>query len=227
MFRREIPIIGIDGLKKLEKSHVAIFGVGGVGGFVAEILARSGVGELTIVDFDRVSISNINRQIIALNSTVGKLKVDVLEERLLDINPNLVIHKFPIFIDKASLNDISFDFSYVCDAVDNVTAKLLIIEKAKRFNVPVISSMGTGNKINPQLFQIKDINQTKVCPLAKVVRTELRKRGISGVNVLYSEEEPIKSPLFDNGKNVPASISFTPSVAGILIGRYIILDLIK
>ena len=222
MFEREIPIIGEAGFKKLQNSHVAVFGVGGVGGFICETLARSGIGEISLFDFDTVAESNINRQIIATTKTIGRLKVDVLKERLLEINPALRVNIYPIFIDSKAIEEIKFNFSYICDAVDNVTAKLLIIEKAKKYNIPIISSMGTGNKINPLMFKIKDINQTKVCPLARVMRLELKKRGITNVKVLYSEEEPFK-----NGSRTPSSISFTPSIAGILIAREVILDLIK
>ncbi len=222
MFEREIPIIGEEGFEKLQNSHVAVFGVGGVGGFICETLARAGIGEISLFDFDTVAESNINRQIIATTKTIGRLKVDVLEERLQDINPKLKIHKYPIFIGVETINAINFSFDYVCDAVDNVTAKLLIIEKAKVNNIPIISSMGTGNKIDPLRFQIKDINQTKVCPLARVIRLELKKRNIKDVKVLYSEEEPIK-----NGSRIPSSISFTPSIAGILIAREVILKLVN
>lgn len=227
MFSREIPLIGAEGYEKLKKAHVAVFGVGGVGGFICEMLARAGVEEITVVDFDKVSLSNINRQIIALQSTLGRLKVEVIKERLEGINPNIKVHMLPLFVNQDTIKEIDFHFSYICDAVDNVTAKILLIEEAKKRNIPIISSMGTGNKLNPTLFKIKDINQTKVCPLARVMRLELRKRNITNVPVLYSEEEPQKANFYEGNKAVPASVCFTPSVAGILIARHVILDLIK
>lgn len=222
MFRRSVPLIKEAGLKKLNNSHVCIFGVGGVGGFVVEALARAGVGQITIVDFDTVNESNINRQIIALHSTVGMKKIDVLEKRIKDINPDCTVNKYDLFINNENINEFDFNsYSYVIDCVDNVLAKLAIITKAKESDIPVISSMGTGNKLDPKKFQITDISKTTVCPLAKVIRLELRKREIKGVKVLFSTEEPIKSPDFIS------SISFVPSSAGLLIAREVILDLIK
>lgn len=222
MFRRSIPLIGEAGIAKLNDSHVCVFGVGGVGGFVVEALARCGIGEITIVDFDTINDSNINRQIIALHSTLDKKKIDVLEDRIKDINPKCIVHKYDTFVNADNINDFDFkSFSYVADCVDNVTAKLAIISKAKEFSIPVISSMGTGNKLDPKRFQITDISKTTVCPLAKVIRLELRKRDIKGVKVLFSTEEPIKSSDFI------ASISFVPSSAGLLIAREVILDLLN
>jgi len=222
MFRRSIPLIGEAGIAKLNDSHVCVFGVGGVGGFVVEALARCGIGEITIVDFDTINDSNINRQIIALHSTLDKKKIDVLEDRIKDINPKCIVHKYDTFVNADNINDFDFEsFSYVADCVDNVTAKLAIISKAKEFSIPVISSMGTGNKLDPKRFQITDISKTTVCPLAKVIRLELRKRDIKGVKVLFSTEEPIKSSDFI------ASISFVPSSAGLLIAREVILDLVN
>lgn len=222
MFSRSIPLIKESGIAELKDSHVCVFGVGGVGGFVVEALARAGVGQITIVDFDTVNESNINRQIIALHSTVGMKKIDVLEKRIKDINPDCTVNKYDLFINNENINEFDFNsYSYVIDCVDNVTAKLAIITKAKESDIPVISSMGTGNKLDPKKFQITDISKTTVCPLAKVIRLELRKREIKGVKVLFSTEEPIKSPDFIS------SISFVPSSAGLLIAREVILDLIK
>ena len=228
MFQREIPIIKEEGLKKLQDSNVLLFGLGGVGGILAETLVRCGIGKITIVDFDIVNESNKNRQIIALNSTIGMKKTEALKNRLLDINENLNIETQDLFIDANTINEFDFTkYNYVIDAVDNVTAKILIIEKAKQNNVKVISSMGTGNKIDPSKFQIKDISKTTMCPLAKVMRLELRKRNIKDVKVLFSIEEPIKSDLEENGKLVVSSIMFNVAVAGIMIAREVILDTIN
>ncbi len=222
MFSRCYPLIGEEGINKLKSSHICIFGVGGVGGFVVEALVRSGVGEITIVDFDTVNESNINRQIIALHSTIGLKKIDVLEKRIKDINPNCIVNKYDLFINNENIDTFNFkSYDYVIDCVDNVTAKLSIITRAKENNINIISSMGTGNKLDPKKFIITDISKTIVCPLAKVIRLELRKREIKGVKVLYSTEEPVKSPDFIS------SISFVPSSAGLLIAREVILDIVK
>lgn len=222
MLSRCYPLIGEDGIIKLKSSHICVFGVGGVGGFVVEALVRCGIGEITIVDFDIINESNINRQIIALHSTIGLKKIDVLEKRIKDINPNCIVNKYDLFINNDNINSFDFKkFNYVIDCVDNVTAKLAIITRAKENNINIISSMGTGNKLDPKKFKIKDISKTAVCPLAKVIRLELRKREIKGVKALYSEEEPVKSPDFIS------SISFVPSSAGLLIAREVILDIVK
>lgn len=222
-FSRTESLIGKDAVGKLLTSKVIVFGVGGVGSYVCEALARAGVGTLDIVDKDVVDVTNINRQLIALNSTVGKPKVQVCAERLKDINPQ--IHVTPHQCFYLPENSQQFDFSkydYVVDAIDNVTAKIDIICKAKQAGVSVISSMGTGNKLDPMAFKVADIEKTKVCPLAKVVRKELRKRGVEGVKVVYSEEEPVNT-----GNRTPASISFVPSAAGLLIAKTVIDDLTK
>lgn len=222
MLSRCYPLIGEVGINKLKSSHICVFGVGGVGGFVVEALVRCGIGEITIVDFDIINESNINRQIIALHSTIGLKKIDVLEKRIKDINPNCIVNKYDLFINNDNINSFDFKkFNYVIDCVDNVTAKLAIITRAKENNINIISSMGTGNKLDPKKFKITDISKTAVCPLAKVIRLELRKREIKGVKVLYSEEEPVKSPDFIS------SISFVPSSAGLLIAREVILDIVK
>ena len=221
-FSRTAQLIGEENVKNLFSKHVIVFGCGGVGGFVVEALARSGIGKISLVDNDSVNISNINRQIIALHSTVGKQKVDVLKNRILDINPNCQVFTFNTFFLPENSN--SFDFSqydYVVDAVDTVTAKIEIIKKSKDANVPIISSMGTGNKLNPLAFKVADISKTNVCPLARVMRNELKKRGISKVKCVYSEELPVIQT------QTPASIAFVPSVAGLLIASEVIKDLMK
>ena len=220
-FKRTESLIGHEAVDKLLNSNVIVFGVGGVGSYVCEALARAGVGYMEIVDKDEVDITNINRQLIALHSTVGMPKVEVCKERLKDINPNMeVISRQCFYLPERS---DEFDFSkydYVVDAVDNVTAKLDIICKAKAAGVPVISSMGTGNKLDPMAFKVADIEKTKVCPLAKVMRKELKKRGVTKVKVVYSEEEPQNTD-----SRTPASISFVPSAAGLLIAKTVIDDL--
>ena len=219
-FERTSLLIGEEAISKLNNSKVLIFGVGGVGGYVAEALARTGVGSITIVDKDTVSESNINRQIIALHSTVGKDKVDVLKERMLDINPELQVDARKCFF--LPDNSHEFDFSqydYIVDAVDTVTAKLQIIVQAKEAGVPVISAMGAGNKVHPEMFEIADIYKTEMCPLAKVMRRELKNRGIKKLKVVYSKEKPVYKG------DVPGSIAFSPSVVGLLMASEVIRDL--
>lgn len=229
MFSRTALLIGDEGVEKLKKSRVAIFGIGGVGGYAVEALVRSGVGAFDFIDNDRVSVSNLNRQIIALNSTVGKFKTAVAAERAKDINPSVQIQTHETFVLPETVD--AFDFSkydYVVDAIDTVSGKLAIIESAKRANVPVISAMGAGNKLCPELFEISWLSKTSVCPLARVMRRELKARGIDDIKVAYSKEEPKKSAAVgDNGKPVPASIAFSPSVMGLLIASEVIKDLIK
>ena len=192
-FERTELMLGSEGIKRLNNSSVCVFGVGGVGSFVCEALARMGIGKITIVDNDTISISNLNRQIIALHSTIGKYKVDVMEERIKDINPSCNVVKYKCFYLPENKDDIDFSsFDYIVDAVDTLSAKITIISKAKELNIPIISSMGTGNKLNPQGFLVADINQTSVCPLARTLRYELKKRNIKGVKVVYSKEEPVE-----------------------------------
>ncbi|MGN0680907.1 MAG: ThiF family adenylyltransferase [Candidatus Fimisoma sp.] len=220
-FQRTEMLIGEEALERLKKSAVLVFGLGGVGSYVCEALVRAGVGKLEIVDKDVVDITNINRQLIALHSTIGRAKADVEAERLMDINPSLDLTVRKCFYLPENSDEFDFGkFDYVVDAIDNVTAKLDIIEKSKKAGTKVISSMGTGNKLDPSAFRIADIEDTKICPLARVMRKELRKRGINGVKVLYSQEEPKGS-----GGRTPASISFVPSVAGLLIAKTVIDDL--
>ncbi|MBQ1995076.1 MAG: tRNA threonylcarbamoyladenosine dehydratase [Clostridia bacterium] len=229
-FSRTEMLIGKNALATLKKSRVAVFGAGGVGGYVIEALARSGVGAIDIIDNDTVSESNINRQIIALRSTIGLLKTEVVKKRVEDINPECKVTVYETFVLPENID--TFDFSkydYVVDAIDTVSGKLAIIEKAYNEGVPVISSMGTGNKLDPTKFSVTDISKTSVCPLARVMRYELKKRGIKKLKVLFSTEEPIKpnTEKDERGKVPPGSISFVPSVAGLIIGGGVIKDLIK
>ena len=227
-FSRTQLLIGTDGLQKLHNAKVAVFGVGGVGGYVVEALARSGVGGLTLIDPDRVSESNITRQIIALSSTVGQYKTHAAKACVMDIHPDCKVETLEIFY-SPDVTDFDFSsFDYVVDAVDTVSAKLAIIERAKSANIPVISSMGAGNKLDPTLFEVSDIAKTSVCPLARVMRRELKKRGIDHVKVVYSKEEPLPARAVDeeSGKAIPASIAFVPSVVGLIIAAEVIKDLI-
>ena len=225
-------IIGDEGINKLKNSNVIVFGVGGVGSFAAEAIARAGVGNLTIVDFDDVDITNINRQLPALHSTVGKYKVEVMKDRILDINPEAKIETYKTFyMPDCNEKILDSSVSYVVDAIDTVTAKIFLVEEATRLNIPVISSMGTGNKLDPSKFEITDIYKTSVCPLAKVMRKELRQRNIKKLNVLYSKEEPVKPRKESEEKTakrqVPGSIAFSPSVAGLMIASKVVKDLIN
>ena len=218
-------LIGEEGTERLKRAKVLIFGVGGVGGYVCEALARAGVGTIHIVDNDTVSESNINRQIIATCHTLGRSKTRVMEERILSINPECSVRRFECFYLPDTPQAGQFDFTeydYVVDAIDTTAAKIDIISRCKDAETAVISSMGTGNKLDPARFQIADISKTSVCPLARVMRRELRSRGIHGVKVLFSTEEPIKT-----GSRIPGSISYVPSVAGLLIGGEVIRDLLK
>lgn len=229
-FSRTELLIGKNAVEKLAKSRVAVFGVGGVGGYVVEALVRSGVGTLDLIDNDDVSISNINRQIIATTKTVGRSKVEVAKERALEINPDVKINIYQMFYtpDTASQFDFS-QYDYVVDAIDTVGGKLSLVEMSKLAEVPIICAMGAGNKLDSTKFEVADISETSVCPLARVMRTELKKRNISDVKVVYSKEIPQKSDLIDEktGKSIPGSISFVPSVVGLIIAGEVIKDLIK
>ncbi len=234
IFSRNRLLIGEDNLKKLKDSKVALFGIGGVGGYVAEALARSGIGSFLLVDNDMISMSNINRQIIALHRTVGKYKVDVMKERILDINPDADVTVSKCFFLPENSGEIDFSgYSYIVDAVDTVSAKIEIVMKAAECNVPVISSMGTGNKLDPSMLQIADIYDTSVCPLARVMRHELRERGIKKLKCVYSTEKPIKPDnshinFADEGafkRQIPGSVAFVPSVAGLLMAGEVVRDL--
>ncbi len=236
-FERVKGLIGQDNYNKIKKSSVILFGVGGVGGFVAEALVRSGVGSLTVVDDDTVSVTNINRQIIATVNTVGKLKTDALKERLLTINPDLKLVLINKFVLSENVGEFELnDYDYVIDAVDTVSAKIAVIERAKKANVRVISCMGTGNKLDPLSLKVCDIKNTQNCPLARVMRRELKKREISGVKVVYSQEDKIKPLGGDDqvkfeekgtaGRVAPQSMIFVPATAGLVIASQVIKDLI-
>lgn len=231
-FLRTSYLIGEETVKKLNGSRVIVFGIGGVGSFVCEALARSGIGSLTLVDRDTVSVSNINRQLIALESTVGLPKTQVMKERILQINPEAEVVCKDVFYGKENEKDFDFSqYDYVVDAIDTVSSKLCLIQNCFEKNTPIISSMGTGNKLCPEKLKIDDIKKTSMCPLARVMRRELRKLGIDRLKVLYSTEEPVelKEKVFDaeTKKQIPGSISFVPSVAGLMIAGEVIKDLIK
>ena len=221
-FSRTEALLGEQAMEKLKKARVAVFGIGGVGGHVVEALVRSGVGAVDIVDSDKVCLSNLNRQIIATESSIGKYKVDVMKERILDINPEAVVNVHKCFYLPETKDEFDFSqYSYVVDAVDTVTAKIQLVMEAAEAGVPIISSMGAGNKLDPTAFQVADIYKTSVCPLAKVMRRELKKRGIKKLKVVYSREQPVV-------KNaVPASVAFVPSVVGLIIAGEVIKDLVK
>ena len=221
-FLRTIGVIGEDNFKKLNNSSVIVFGLGGVGGAACEALVRSGIGSVAIVDKDVVDITNINRQVIATDETVGMKKTDAMKKRLLSINPSLKIVKYDLFYLPETADEINLsEYDFAVDCIDNVTAKLELVERCNRLGVPVISSMGTGNKLHPEMLEIADISNTSVCPLARVMRRELKKRGINKLPVVYSKEEPVKTEL-----SVPGSMSFTPPVAGYLICSYVVRKLL-
>ncbi len=229
-FERTELLFGKDGIKKLATSRVAVFGVGGVGGYAVEALARAGLGAIDLIDSDKVSVSNINRQIIATHKTVGKYKVDVMAERVADINPNIKVRAFRTFYLTETEEEFDFkNYDYIIDAVDTVTAKIAIVVNADKANTPIISSMGAGNKLDPTAFEVADIYETSVCPLAKVMRYELKRRGIKKLKVVYSKEKPIKPITLTEGgdlrKAVPGSVSFVPSIAGLIIAGEVIKDL--
>lgn len=232
-FSRTELLLGKGSLEILEKSHVAIFGIGGVGGFVAEALARTGIGNFDLIDSDTVCLSNLNRQIIATHSSLGKYKVDEMKNRILDINPNANVNIFKCFYLPETKNLFDFkNYDYVIDAVDTVTAKIQLILQAKESNTKIISCMGAGNKLDPTKFEISDIEKTSVCPLARVMRQECKKRGIKNVKVLYSKEKPSvrknNSQIeMKNHKIAPGSVAFVPSVAGLIIASEVVKDLIS
>lgn len=244
-FSRTELLFGKEAMEKLQKARVAVFGIGGVGGYTVEALARSGVGIIDIIDDDKVCLTNINRQLIATRKTVGKYKVDVMEERILEINPKAVVHKHQCFFLPENVDQFAFDqYDYIVDAVDTVTAKLELVMQAKNHNVPIISAMGAGNKMDPTRFEVTDIYKTSVCPLAKVMRRELKKRNVKKLKVVYSKEEPLK-PLDDmalscknncicppgaerkctDRRAIPGSNAFVPSVVGLIIAGEVIKDM--
>ncbi len=227
-FSRTELLLGTDAMKKLASSSVAVFGIGGVGGYVVEALARCGLGEIDLIDNDSVAESNINRQIIATTRTIGIQKVEVAKSRILEINPNIKVNVYQTFYTPETAG--MFDFSkydYVVDAIDTVVGKLSLIENSKKAGAPIICAMGAGNKLNPAMFEVADISKTSVCPLARVIRTELKKRRITDVKVVYSKEIPIKTGIKDEktNKSIPGSISFVPPVVGLIIAGEVVKDL--
>ena len=225
-FSRTEMLIGKEKVERLKKSKVAIFGIGGVGSFVVEGLARAGIGNFILVDNDKVVESNLNRQIIATTKTIGKLKVEVCKERILEINPEAKVEIYPEFFMPYSPEIFDNTVDYIVDAIDTVTAKIELVIRANKLNIPIISSMGTGNKLEPSKFEVTDIYKTSVCPLAKVMRKELKLRGIKRLKVVYSKEEPVKiSNNEESRKQTPGSISFVPSVAGLIIAGEVVKDL--
>lgn len=239
-FSRTELLLGQEAMDRLARARVAVFGVGGVGGYVCEALARSGVGALDLIDNDKVCLSNLNRQIIATHQTIGRYKTEVMRERLLDINPHARVHTYQCFFLPENADQFPFEeYDYVVDAVDTVTAKIELVLRAQEKSVPVISSMGAGNKLDASAFRVADLYETKVCPLAKVMRRELKKRNVEHLKVVYSEEEPLKPAVCDaeNGdlheedrgsvgrRAIPGSVAFVPSVAGLIIAGEVVRDL--
>lgn len=226
-------LFGSDAMKRLEKSRVAVFGIGGVGGYTVEALARSGIGALDLVDNDTVSVTNINRQIIALNSTIGKYKVDAAKERILDINPDCRVNTYTTFFMPDCSNEFDFtQYDYVVDAIDTVTGKIEIAMKAQAAGIPAISSMGAGNKLDPTAFEVTDIYKTSVCPLARAMRQQLKRRGVKQLKVVYSKEQPIEPVAVSGsetnnsfGRTIPGSNAFVPSVVGLIIAGEVIKDI--
>lgn len=232
-FSRTELLLGEEALKKLSASSVAVFGLGGVGGYVVEALARSGVGTMDLIDHDSISLTNINRQILATHDTVGRMKAEVAAERVKQINPNAIVRALPIFYTPETEDQFDFtQYDYIIDAIDTVTGKLALVVNAQKAGTPIISSMGTGNKLDPTAFEVADINQTSFCPLARIMRKELKKRNIHHLKVVYSKEDPLvpsqaiqeEAP---GRRQLPGSVSFVPSVAGLIIAGEVIKDLIK
>lgn len=239
-FSRTELLLGQEAMDRLARARVAVFGVGGVGGYVCEALARSGVGALDLIDNDKVCLSNLNRQIIATHQTIGRYKTEVMRERILDINPYAKVRTYQCFFLPENADQFPFkEYDYVVDAVDTVTAKIELVLRAQEKNVPVISSMGAGNKLDASAFRVADLYETKVCPLAKVMRRELKKRNVEHLKVVYSEEEPLKpvacdaedSDLYEEDRRsakrraIPGSVAFVPSVAGLIIAGEVVKDL--
>ncbi len=232
-FSRTELLLGSEGLERLKRARVAVFGIGGVGSYVVEALARSGIGALDLVDHDEVALSNINRQLIATYDTVGRKKVEIAKQRVLCINPDIEVRMWPTFYHAETANQFDFSqYDYIVDAIDTVTGKIELIMQAQRAGVPIISSMGAGNKLDATAFRVADIYQTSVCPLARVMRRELRKRGVTSLKVVYSEEVPVVPFALEEtetkgqyGKQAPGSIAFVPSVAGLIAAGEVIKDL--
>ena len=233
-FVRTAMLLGEEAIEKLQRARVAVFGVGGVGGYAVEALARCGVGALDLIDSDTVSRSNINRQILATYSTVGMLKVDAAKNRVLDINPDCVVTTYPIFYLPETAEQFDFtQYDYIVDCIDTVTGKLQLVERAVAAETPIICSMGTGNKLDPSAFQVADIAKTPMCPLARIMRKELKKRGIDHIKVVYSQEEALTpdvdpEELARTGKRqIPGSVAFVPGAAGLILAGEVVKDLIK
>ena len=230
-FARTRLLLGDDGISRLAAARVAVFGVGGVGGYAAEALARSGVGTLDLIDSDTVALSNLNRQIIATHSTVGMFKVDAAAARIKDINPDAVVHTYKVFYTPETEDMFDFaDYDYIIDAIDTVTGKIALVMNAQASGVPIISSMGAGNKLDPTAFEVADIYKTSVCPLARVMRRELKKRGVKRLKVVYSKEEPLVPAASDESlpegkRQIPGSVAFVPSVAGLIIAGEVVMDI--
>lgn len=225
-FLRTELLLGKEAMKKLSDSRVAVFGIGGVGGYVCEALVRSGVKAFDLIDNDKVCLTNLNRQIIATQKTVGRYKTEVMKERILEINPDADVNIHKCFFLPENADEFSFEeYDYIVDAVDTVTAKIAIVVKAQEKNVPVISCMGAGNKLDGSQFRVSDIYKTKVCPLARVMRRELKKRGVKKLKVVYSEEKPIRPQKDIENGSVPGSVAFVPSVAGMIIAGEVVKDL--
>ena len=222
---RTRALLGEEGVNRLKGAHVAVFGLGGVGGHLCEALARAGIGELTVIDGDTVSSSNVNRQIIATQETVGRPKAEVMAERIISINPECVVHPVNLFYLPENADEIDLSqFDFIADAVDTVAAKVELICRADAAGVPVIASMGAGNKLYPERFRISDISKTSVCPLAKIMRKKLKEKGIKKLDVVWSDEEPMKAQGLEaeNGRNVPGSLSFVPGAVGLIMAGHII-----
>lgn len=237
-FQRTELLIGKSGIEKLNKAHVAVFGVGGVGGYVVEALVRSGIGEITIVDNDDINLTNINRQIIATHQTIGRSKVEVMAERIKSINPNCNVHAVQTFFLPENADQFDFtSYDYVVDAIDTVAAKIALVLNSQEVNTPIICSMGTGNKLNPAMFEVADIYKTSVCPLARVMRSTLKKHGVKKLKVVYSKEIPIDTTAFGvnqdileektTKRTIPGSSAFCPPVAGLIIASEVVKDLLK
>ena len=230
-FSRTAMLLGSDAMEKLSKAHVAIFGLGGVGGYIAEALARSGVGALDLIDSDTVSITNLNRQILALEDTVGMLKTDAAKNRIMQINPQCIVKTYSVFYMPENSSEFDFTkYDYIADAIDTVTAKIELVVNAQSCGTPIISSMGTGNKLNPAELEVADIYSTSVCPLARVMRYELKRRGIKKLKVVYSKEKPlapISGICSEEGgeRNIPGSTAFVPAAAGMIIASEIVKDI--
>ncbi len=228
-FSRTALLLGEDAIDRLQSAHVAVFGVGGVGGYVCEALARAGVGAIDLFDRDVVSLSNLNRQIIALHSTVGKSKVEVMKERILDINPDCRVRAHHVFYLPENADEISLEgYDYIADAVDTVSAKIELAVRAHHLGIPIISAMGAGNKLSPCAFEVTDLSKTSGCPLARVMRRELKARGIAHLKVVYSKEPPVRlAPAADGQRSPTASLPYVPPVAGLMMAGEIVADLIK